>query len=166
MPPLAEHELEKRAIGRLVENLTQELRMPIRCFGSTTFWGDEAQAGLEPDECYYLKNESKVRQMKRFDPAVYPAPDLAIEIDITRRSIPRLPVYARLLVPEVWRYDGQVLTVFVLSNAGTYDKSALSPTFSFLPMHQFQTFVNRMLGDEEQNAVIDEFRQWVRHLPR
>jgi Uma2 family endonuclease len=35
-----------------------------------------------------------------------PPPDLAIEIDITSPSIPRLPLYAALEIPEVWQFDG------------------------------------------------------------
>jgi Uma2 family endonuclease len=43
-----------------------------------------------------------------------PAPDLAIEIDITSSSIPRLPIYASFGVPEVWRYDGTALIFYHL----------------------------------------------------
>jgi Uma2 family endonuclease len=167
MKPLAKHELEKIAVGRLLQQLTLEFRMPIRSLGSTTFRDRDKEIGLEPDECYYLRNESKVRGMKtQFVPKVYPPPDLAIEVDVTHRSIPRLPIYAALGVPEVWRYDGRRITVLLLNSAGEYDPSAVSLNFPLVPLDQFQAFVDRMLGEEEQNAVIEEFRQWVRGLPR
>ena len=166
MAPLLEHELEKKAIGRLLEQLTLEMGMPIRCLGSTTYRNEEKKAGLEPDECYYLRNESKVRGMKRFDPAIHPAPDLAIEVDVSHRSIPRLPIYADLGVPEVWRYDGRQLTVLLLKADGSYAPSPVSPNFEFLPLDKFTVFVERLLGEEEQTAVIEEFRQWVLRLPR
>jgi Uma2 family endonuclease len=164
MAPLAEHELEKRAIGRLLEQLTLEFKIPIRCFGSTTFRREDKQAGLEPDECYYLRNDPKVRGMMRFDPAVHPVPDLAVEIDVTHRSISRQPIYADLGVPELWRYDGRRLNVLLLNAAGDYSPSPSSPNFPLLPMETFQTFVKRMLGEEEQNSVVNEFRQWVHGL--
>lgn len=44
--------------------------------------------------------------MREFDPAIFQAPDLVVEIDITRRSIKRLPIYALLGVPEIRRVDG------------------------------------------------------------
>jgi len=138
--------------------------MPIRCFGSTTLQNEDKKVGLEPDECYYLRNESKVRGMKKqFDPTLYPPPDLAIEVDVTHRSIPRLPIYAALGVPEVWRYDGRI-TVLLLNSSGHYEPSAVSPNFPSVPLDQFQAFVDRMLGEEEQNAVIEEFRDWAKGL--
>ncbi|HSU68033.1 MAG TPA: Uma2 family endonuclease [Tepidisphaeraceae bacterium] len=165
MPPLPEHELEKKALGSLLELVALETKMPMRRFGSTTFRSKDDQVGLEPDECYYIRNEARVRKMRRFDPKVYPPPDLSIEIEITRRSVPRQPIYAALGVPELWRYDGARLTVLILSQ-GTYVPTQVSPTFPFLPLDGLVAYVARMLGDEEQNAVIEEFRAWVRQLPK
>jgi Uma2 family endonuclease len=163
MPPPAEHECAKISIGALIEVTALELDIPMRCFGSATFRREEGQAGLEPDQCYYLKNEARVRGMKRFDPTRDPPPDLAIEIDITRRSIAREPVYADLGVPELWRYDGRHLTVLVLESSGRYVASTNSPSFPFLPIESFEAFIPRM-DNEERTAVLREFRDWVRTL--
>src|SRR5690349_18236223 len=81
MAPLAEHEAGKRIIGCLIDLLGTELNIPMSRFGSTTFRREDKQAGIEPDDCFYLQNESRVRGVKRFDPAIHPAPDLAIEVD-------------------------------------------------------------------------------------
>jgi Uma2 family endonuclease len=161
MPPLPLHERPSRAIGRLVEELTLEMGLPVATFGSTTFRRREEESGLEPDECFYIQNEAVVRDMTRFNPAKHPPPDLAIEVDITRRSIPREPIYARLKVAEIWRYDGQRLAIRLLSADGTYREVAKSVVFPFLPMDQLVKFVHRMLA-EEQNAAFREFRKWVR----
>jgi Uma2 family endonuclease len=163
MAPLPEHESGKKYIGGLIEVLTVELNIPMARFGSTTFRREDVQSGLEPDECYYLKNAVRVRGMKRFDPAVHPAPDLAIEVDITARSIAREPIYADLGVPELWRYDGFHLTVLLLDRAGTYQSSPTSGVFPFLPMDRLEAFVHRM-EQEEQTAVLREFQKWVRTL--
>ena len=53
-----------------------------------------------------MRNEEAIRGKGRIDLTVDPPPDLVIEVDITSPSLDRLPIYARLGVPEVWRYDG------------------------------------------------------------
>jgi Uma2 family endonuclease len=163
MSPLPEHEDEKTIIARLVEELTVEVGLPNRGFGSTTFRRKDRRGGLEPDECFYIHNESRVRGMKRFDPKKYPPPDLAIEIDVTNRSIPKEPVYARLGVPEIWRYNGRSLVVLLLAKDGTYAQAPGSALFPFLPIDQFVPFIHRMVA-EEPNSVIREFRMWARSL--
>jgi hypothetical protein len=45
-----------------------------------------------------------------------------VEIEITSPSLDKLPIYAALMVPEVWRYDGQKLTILLLK-AGGYTES-------------------------------------------
>ena len=162
MAPLSEHEFPKGAIRRLVEAMADELEIPLTNLGSTTFRREDLGVGIEPDECYYLENADRVRGMKRFDSGVYPAPDLAIEVDITSRSIPRQPIYAALGVRELWRFDGSTLTVLVLE-AGNYRAVENSIAFPFLPIDQFCVFVGRMTN-EEQTAVVREFRLWIRTL--
>jgi Uma2 family endonuclease len=165
MAPLGEHEVGKKQIARLVELMSFELNIPMACYGSTTFRREEKRAGLEPDECYYVANEARVRGMKRYDPAIHPAPDLAIEVDITSRSVSREPVYAKLGVLEIWRYDGDTLSVLLLDVSGKYQPSPTSKSFPFLPMDKFTAFVRRM-DDEDQLAVLREFQAWVRTLSR
>ncbi len=161
--PIAEHESGKKHIARLLELLAFELNIPLACFGSTTFRRQDKDAGLEPDECYYLKNALRVRGMKRFDPAIHPAPDLAIEVDITARSIPRQPIYADLGIFELWRYDGHRLSVLLLDESGRYNASPASAALPFLPMDRFEAFIHRMEQDE-QPTVLRDFQAWVRTL--
>lgn len=164
MSPLAEHEQVRRAIGTFIQIIGMERNIPMSCYGSTTFRREEKQKGFEPDDCFYLANASRVRGMKEFDPDVHPPPDLAIEVDITRRSIPRQPIYAALGVPELWRYDGQRIHVLRLSQTGQYEEVESSPSFPFLPMGELENFVKRM-ENEEQTAVLRSFRDWVGTLP-
>ncbi len=74
------------------------------------------QVGLEPDNCFYFQNESKIRGKLQFDLNQGPPPDLALEIDVTSQSLDRFPIYARLGVPEIWCYDGGWLKVYHLQN--------------------------------------------------
>jgi Uma2 family endonuclease len=166
MSPLPEHEAAKESIGVLIDVLAADRRMTIARFGSTTFRREDRQKGLEPDKCYYFgKSVARVRGMKRFDPTVHPVPDLAVEIDITRRSIVRQPIYATLGVREIWRFDGHRLVALLLKRGGTYAASRSSRVFPFLPMDRFEAFVLRM-ASEDQMTVQLEFQDWVRTLPR
>src|SRR3954466_13251495 len=104
---MPEHERPKRFIGRMIESLTMELGIAVACFGSTTFRRKDRSKGLEPDECYYFRDEPRMRGRKRLNMIKDPPPELVVEIDITSRSVPREPIYAALGVPEIWRYDGR-----------------------------------------------------------
>jgi Uma2 family endonuclease len=165
MAPLHEHELGKTLIGRLVEFMAFERNIPLIGYGSSTYRREDRQVGLEPDECYYVgPHTAAVRGMKKFDAAIHPPPDLAIEVDITARSVAREPVYAELGVPELWRYDGARLTVLLLDAASRQYRTALSSAaFPFLPVDRFEAFIHRM-ELEEQTAVLREFQAWLRTL--
>lgn len=161
MSPLPQHEAAKRAIGRLIETLTLEMGCPCKSFGSTTFRREEKAAGIEPDECYYFQDIAAVRGMKQFDPLIHRPPDLAVEVDIMSPSVPREPIYARLGVPEIWRFNGQQLSVRVLSSERIYADSPASRAFPFLPMSSFAEFIPAMIEDDE-TQVLMHFRNWVR----
>jgi Uma2 family endonuclease len=105
--PLPPHESYKRLLGRLVEVITEELDIEIRSLSSATWSREDLLKGVEADECYYIQNEAIVRGKMNIDLTIDPPPDLAIEIDISSPSLPRLPIYAALSVPEVWQFDGK-----------------------------------------------------------
>ena len=67
--------------------LSEELGIDIEGGGSTTFKLKRRKVGLEPDECFYVKNVECVRGKKNIDLSVDPPPDLAIEIEVSRRMI-------------------------------------------------------------------------------
>jgi Uma2 family endonuclease len=160
MSSLPEHETAKTAICGLIETLTLVLNLPQKSFGSTTFRREDTSAGAEPDACYYFTNIDRVRGMKRFDPLIHPAPDLAIEIDLLSPSIPREPIYARLGVPEIWRYNLTRLSVHCLRSDNTYGEVAASGIFPFLPIAPFTAFIRRMI-DEDETMVRSDFRDWL-----
>jgi Uma2 family endonuclease len=159
--PSPEHELWVSILGRLIEALTEELRIPCRCAGMTTFKREELEKGLEPDRCYYLTNHEKIRGMKRVDLTIHPAPDLALEIEITRSVEPRMRIYAGLGVPEVWRFDGTRLTVNQLVANGEYIVIERSIYFPTMPMQEFVRFM-QMSPDMDDTELSLTFREWVR----
>ena len=165
MSILPEHEAAKKAIAELIAILATENRIPRKSFGSMTFRREEKQTGSEPDESFYFHEIESIKRMKRFDPLVHRAPDLWIEVDIFSPSVAREPIYARLGVPELWRYNGDQLAVRLLASDGNYADSTGSKLFPFLAMNQFASFIPRWIEGDETEMTI-EFREWVRALPR
>lgn len=162
MSPIGlQHEGPKKLLSRLVEALTDELEIPIRSVGSMTIKSRRKSKGVEPDECFYVAHEAEMRTKIDYDPERDPPPDLAIEIDWTSASVPRMPVYAQLGVPEVWRYAEEQLTVHCLTETGDYRESDQSTAFPFLPLDEFRTFIHKDPSIDE-TTWIRRFRQWVR----
>ena len=123
--PLPPHEKNKKYLARFVELVTEEWGIEICSLGSCTWSRQDLAKGVEADECYYIQNEAIVRGKMEIDLSVDPAPDLAIEIDITRLSLPRLPIYSALGVTEIWQFDGERVRLLSLMN-GEYGEIAQS----------------------------------------
>jgi Uma2 family endonuclease len=160
MSPLAEHEYGKKLIGRMIEILTFLLDMPMKSLGSTTFRRKDRAKGLEPDECYYFRNEAKMRGRKRLDMRKDPPPELVVEVDVTHHSVPRLPIYAALGVPEIWRYDGIRLHCLQLKGR-EYAVRKMSLAFPFLEPALLQQFIDQ-LAHQDETAIMKAFVAWVR----
>jgi len=101
MSPSPLHERHTSKIEKLVWLLTMELRIPFESMGSFTLKKRKAKRGLEPDRCFYTKNSAAIRGKRKIDLRKDPPPDLAIEIEVSRRLLDRIEVYRRLGVPEV-----------------------------------------------------------------
>jgi Uma2 family endonuclease len=158
--PLDPHESYKKLLGRLVEALTEELGIEVRSLGSRTCDRKDLARGLEPDQCYYIQNEQAVWDKAQIDLAVDPPPDLAIEIDMSSSSLNRLSIYADLGVPEVWRYDGAVLTIYRLE-AHNYQPCDRSFAFPQLTASDLERFLE-LKKTTRENALIRLFREWIR----
>ena len=115
MSPSGRHEHANRSIATLVEVLAEEWEMDLINLGSTTFKREDFQRGFEPDTCFYFQNAERIRGKDEIDLHVDPPPDLVIEIDITGGSLDKLPIYAALGIPEVWRYVGNRLLILALA---------------------------------------------------
>jgi Uma2 family endonuclease len=118
MSPSAEHERYNLRIVDLVGILADEIDVRVEGLGSSTFKREELERGFEPDSCFYVKNVERVRGKRRIDLAVDPPPDLVVEGDITSPSISKLPIFAEFGVPEVWRFDGERLSILCLRDRG------------------------------------------------
>lgn len=114
MTPLPEHERSKEVISDLVKALLEELGTEFLTLGSTTFKNQQMAKGIELDDCFYIKNETKVRSKERLDLTVDSPPDLPLEIDVTSRTY--IDIYEQLGVLEVWGFEQGKLKIYVLEN--------------------------------------------------
>jgi len=160
--PLAPHETYKKILGRLIETATEELDLEIRSLGALTCSREDLAKGLEPDQCYYIQNEAVVRGIEQIDLTKLPPPDLAVEIDITSSSLDRFSIYADLKVPEIWRYDGQLLVIYgLLGNEYIMQDSSIAlPLLKTADILQFLS-LSASVGE---NNLVKQFRQWLRTL--
>jgi Uma2 family endonuclease len=164
MSPSDLHEFSKHILRRLLEAYMEEREIRFRGAGSGTMRRQMLQRGLEADEGYYIIREPEVRGRRSLDLTVDPLPDLVIEIDVTVRSIARLPIYAALGVLEVWRYSDGTLTIHRLDESAeppAYQEQDESTTLPGLRAAELAEFVERV-GESSEFDLIREFRQWVR----
>ncbi|NJO93789.1 MAG: Uma2 family endonuclease [Hydrococcus sp. RM1_1_31] len=157
--PLSEHEDDKEILGDLLKALLEELNLEFRTLGSTTFKNQAMAKGIEPDQCFYIENEAKIRGKKRLDLTIDPPPDIAIEIDVTSRTHPS--TYEALGVPQLWRKNGDCLQINILQN-GKYIEVTRSPTFPNLSITEILLEYLEQSKIIGRNQVIKAFRQWVR----
>ena len=93
----------------IITTVADRLGLPYDGTGSYTFRrageGPIEGKGKEPDQSFYFANAGRLPTDRDPDlDAGDPPPDLWIEVDNRVSSAGRLPVYAALGVPEVWRY--------------------------------------------------------------
>jgi Uma2 family endonuclease len=159
MTPLASHENYNRQIDLAILLLAEVLDRDYIPCGSMTIKRPDLEAGKEPDSCYYFANEPTVRGKTKLDFTQDPAPDLALEIDITSSSINQLSLYSTLGVGEVWRYDGKTL-IFYQLQSGKYTIVDRSPTFPILSPDRVLEFLSDCQTDGINQAV-KNLRKWV-----
>lgn len=154
-----EHERLKTLLHLLITALAAGLRKLIGGFGSFTHQREDLARALEPDLCFYLRNLKKVRGKKLIDLMVDPPPDLAVEIEISRRVLDRLGLLAALGIPEVWRFDGKAIKVLVLQG-NVYEESPTSLAFPGIDVKKLVPFL--MIADSaDDNAMMDKVRAWA-----
>ncbi|MDR9405433.1 MAG: Uma2 family endonuclease [Halothece sp. Uz-M2-17] len=112
MSPSAAHERPHRLIAYIVTTILEHQGRDWEDFGSTTLKYPEV-AGIEPDTCFYIQNADRARNFTHLDLTKSPPPDLAIECDLTSKTV--IKAYEALRVPEVWIYSSDRLQIFVFS---------------------------------------------------
>jgi Uma2 family endonuclease len=157
MVPLPEHERTKIVIADLVKAILRSQRRNWEPLGSTTF-KQANDAGVEPDECFYIRNYQAVIGKNRIDLTVDPPPDLAIESDVTSKT--RTEAYIAIQVPEIWIYESGKLKIHVLQ-IDRYVESEISLIFPDLPvLEAIPKAVERASQIGTSQALL-EFEDWL-----
>jgi Uma2 family endonuclease len=125
------HHRHARWIDRLVTAIADEQGKPWEDLGETTWDREAVSRGIEADLSYFFEpvKITAVRaalQRESNKIADYPDPDLVIEVDISPPQLDREGIYSALMVPEVWVFDGQVLSIYRLSPDRTYSQAEVS----------------------------------------
>lgn len=159
MTPLPEHGFYKTTLSIAIKEVADSLERDYACYGSTTWRSALQQLGVEPDDCFYIQNEAIVRGRTDLDLAIDPPPDLVLEIDITNKSLDRFSIYARLGVPEIWRYANGALQAYVLTQ-DTYEARSTSIAFPGLPVGELVAIVSaqRSAGRRAMRRAV---REWA-----
>lgn len=156
MSPMARHERPHRLTGDIIKVILDAQGRDWEDFGSTTFYR-KGMAGVEPDTCLYVANAALVRDcQERIDVDIYPPPDLAIESDVTSKTL--LSAYEAIAVPEIWIYRDDSLKIFLLSD-GHYLESESSLLFPDLAIKMLiPQLVSRAIAIGA-SSMLREFRK-------
>ena len=66
-------------------------------------------------------------------------------------------------MPEIWRFDGEALTVLLLQPDGRHIESPTSKAFPFLPMDELTRFIEEY-DAADPNRWRRSFRDWCREV--
>ena len=159
MPPTPEHEEYSFSFQLFVVAYCDAFELDFEGRGSTTFRRRFLEKGVEPDECFYIQTAQKVAG-KKLPTKDFPAPDIAVEIDVTTESLNKFPIYAALEVPEVWIYDGATIAFYRLE-ANDYQQISHSRALPLLSAKVLTEFLE-MSRTTGQTAALKKFRGWLK----
>ncbi|MEJ7602451.1 MAG: Uma2 family endonuclease [Kofleriaceae bacterium] len=134
-----EHEGIKSNVGCFVDAYCLERGIKFAKYGNWTLTDNVAHSGIEPDECYAFGHS----------PSQKARPDLAIEVVWTSGGIDKLEAYRRLQIGEVWFWQAELLTPFVLGASG-YERRARSECLPELDL----ALVSRLAQLDTSDAVV------------
>lgn len=164
MSPLRRRGNDAYLLGRMVDALAEELDIPTKAADPVTLKRADLGKGVEPDRLYHFGlNAVAVQERREFDFTVDPPPDLVIEVDITSSSVPRLPIYAALGIPEIWRIDDDELQFLHLQPDGHYQPQDRSRAFPALLVSEAGRFLEQGQA-ANMTAWIRTFRAYVRDV--
>ncbi|NNJ25874.1 Uma2 family endonuclease [Alienimonas chondri] len=112
----AQHENLKCVVALLTAAAADAVGVDLRSMGNPTYRRAALARGFEPDHVYYVELDR--RSLLGHSPEQLPPPDLALEIEVSATVLDRLPLYAAVGVPEVWRIDGENGLTFLRLEGG------------------------------------------------
>ena len=151
--PSRRHERIKKILAELIEFACFEKGVDYFGGGSTTFKRKALERGLEPDECYYFHSLDAEEEAEAL------APDLAIEVEVSRGSLDRLAIYAALGVSEIWCYSDDHKLIIHAFDSGGYSEAPASRFLPFLLPEVVSRFVQRGLERRNTRLLLMELRE-------
>src|SRR5829696_3103863 len=161
--PSMPHDEDARTITRIVDIVAANLGIPMRSVGSTTFRRKDLERGFEPDASFYIQHEERIRGQTEVDLSVDPPPDIVLEMAVSRSAIDKLGLFACMGISEVWRCEGQQVSIFILDRElDTYQESSQGlalPALSREILTRFLTESRTTLSPDWFQAVSDWARE-------
>lgn len=162
--PSPEHEEYVDLIQDLTRLLVRELGLRLESRGTALLKRELREAGAQPDGCFYIQNAAKIIGKREIDLSSDPPPDIVVEVDLSSASLGKLPIYAALGVPEIWRYDSATFEMRRLTGL-EYLETKTSRAFPFLTATVMAEMLeqSKFLGQDE---ALENFRLWIQqHKP-
>lgn len=159
--PSRRHEQVSYLLGSMIDQWVVRHKIDMAAGRNTTFSRRDLDQGLEPDNCYWFRNERAIRNKADVDLRIDPPPDLVLEVDISRSSIPKMPIYAALGVPEIWQWRLDAIEVFRLNDRRQYAVKKGSVELRKFPLEVAARLLNER-EDKSDTAVIQEFARAIR----
>ena len=138
------HEWMSDCLGNFVLGVAVVLGLECEPSGEATCRRREKEAGLEGDRTFHFgANAERMKSAKDYDFEVDPAPDLAIEVEVSHPADDAIIAWGRLGVPEIWRFDARrwQCTFWNRRDDGTYCQVSRS---LFLPALEPDDVVQQM----------------------
>ena len=170
MSPELIHDRYGRRLAMVIDEVAEALGIFVEGIATTTLRHSKENqskgSGKEPDYAFYFgPNAMRMHRRNELNLDVDPPPDLAIEVDHKADSAKALKLYARLGVPEVWRYKSRSQKLWFGRLAGeTYASVDRSLA---LPMLTPALVLEALARIEEvgTSAAKPRLRDWARGLP-
>jgi Uma2 family endonuclease len=144
--PGRKHETNKERLGALLEIYLEHVGIDFTPTGSIALENEQGMVKREADKSYELGGDGDY-------------PDLMVEIVVTSGGIDRLKAYQRLQIPEVWFWEKNKLSVYVL-NADCYQDVTISAALPALNLELF----SRCMQINNHVLALREFRKALQDL--
>lgn len=160
MSPLPRHGKNADLLADFVKALLRQVGKDWDAFTPITLKRINQQ-GIEPDYCFYIDNRDRILGKERIDLETDPAPDLAIEIDLTCTTKPE--DYQAIAPLELWVYRQSELSIYQF-DAQQYRESQISRWF---PGYDLKTLIPQYIDRGWQigsSVALREFEEALRSL--
>jgi Uma2 family endonuclease len=167
MHPLEEHERYHKLIESMILVLADELKLQVTGYKTPILKRSDLQIGVEPDTGYYIQHATQVSGANQLDLDTDPPPDLIVEVELSKSHLNKSALYAKLGIPEIWRYVSKPGETFLKGKlciyqleSDRYMETDRSLAFPLVSMAQILQFIDQSdaLG---LMSALRSLRQWL-----